>query len=1030
MTQSAISDLVSPFIKNLSCAEGANLLRGEQSLNDKIIGIYYFEFSDDNGEVDLEKFLEDYISADYYNNPGYLQWNYYLIFVREPNIVNPSWKNAIEKNDIYARKFVFSPAEVLQYFSYRPSNQSIDIDIVSTWKEKLRSVDLDEVYTENYYTEAIPRFINNDVEKENVSEQRIAAPSEQTMKIDRISNLELHDTYRPYPKPQRKFAFRKVNLLQGVNGSGKTSLLTAIELIIAGKTINDPTNAEAGNCISAVYNNDSELTDIYTPNDNVKYRKRDADWFSSSYQTGNELYRAFNRYNYFDSDAAYKLAFDEDSRHITKYLSAIALGPEFGRIQNRMSGFEERLVRELKIREKTIEAQQLRIDDANKILKAVTAAGDPQKLFDLFLRDINGLGWKGTVPKTISQPADLFDADYEKVNGIVQTLLQLMEKVQLKKIDEVQVEHRKVLASISSLTSAQKDYSDMSNAVSTAKQKVDMLQKRQDILNDARKLFDYPDAFSLASIEESLTSSKIRIERNKKTIEAFDVISNSAFFKAKETLPESKKRIQVLIDNQLQIKKQIVSQRKQLAENLDQIHLVIADIKALASKYLSLESDPMACPLCSATYAPGELEERVKQLNLQNTKDNVLTVFDEQILKADEFLADQNKLLNEASEIEKVVRLVWREDVYNSFQLDKIHLELLSIKADMTDDLKVYNDLEARKNFLTSVGISKSSLTHVKLQVEQFIPEMKFELTSKEVYLSLVASNEVELTEAERGYIQATENLSEQKAVFDKVVAAIRKPESDVEIEKYLEFQKNGYSRIIVEFEKLKEFITCSDQDDVFEISILLQKIGVSNHNYRKVISEQTQINSSNEIIRVAKAEIANILPIVEKIQKALTVIREILSTDKQELILGEFLKANEKEIQDIFLALHKPKEFSSIVFDHDTATFFLRKSSSEEMVSINKISTGQRSALALSIFLALSRKNKRGPQILLFDDPITYTDDLNILSFLDYLRSIVLNENRQVFFATANKKLAGLFEKKFMFLDDDFSSVSLLRDN
>ena len=74
---------------------------------------------------------------------------------------------------------------------------------------------------------------------------------------------------------------------------------------------------------------------------------------------------------------------------------------------------------------------------------------------------------------------------------------------------------------------------------------------------------------------------------------------------------------------------------------------------------------------------------------------------------------------------------------------------------------------------------------------------------------------------------------------------------------------------------------------------------------------------------------------------------------------------------------------------------------------------------MALSIFLALNKKLKHGPNQILFDDPVTYTDDLNILSFLDYLREMIIHENRQVVFATANQKLAGLFEKKFSFLGE-----------
>ena len=86
--------------------------------------------------------------------------------------------------------------------------------------------------------------------------------------------------------------------------------------------------------------------------------------------------------------------------------------------------------------------------------------------------------------------------------------------------------------------------------------------------------------------------------------------------------------------------------------------------------------------------------------------------------------------------------------------------------------------------------------------------------------------------------------------------------------------------------------------------------------------------------------------------------------------------------------------------------------------------------ALALSICLTLNKQLKNGPDILLFDDPVVYTDDLNVLSFLDYLRELVIKENKQIFFASANKKLAGLFEKKFSFLDEsDFKKINLSRN-
>jgi DNA repair protein SbcC/Rad50 len=72
----------------------------------------------------------------------------------------------------------------------------------------------------------------------------------------------------------------------------------------------------------------------------------------------------------------------------------------------------------------------------------------------------------------------------------------------------------------------------------------------------------------------------------------------------------------------------------------------------------------------------------------------------------------------------------------------------------------------------------------------------------------------------------------------------------------------------------------------------------------------------------------------------------------------------------------------------------------------VTAISTGQRAALALSIFLGLnSSVTTRAPR-LLFDDPIVHVDDLNVVSFLDMLRDLVILGERHVFFATANSRL------------------------
>lgn len=84
-------------------------------------------------------------------------------------------------------------------------------------------------------------------------------------------------------------------------------------------------------------------------------------------------------------------------------------------------------------------------------------------------------------------------------------------------------------------------------------------------------------------------------------------------------------------------------------------------------------------------------------------------------------------------------------------------------------------------------------------------------------------------------------------------------------------------------------------------------------------------------------------------------------------------------------------------------------------------LSSAQNNVLALSIFMgfALQQQWSKLNQIFI-DDPIQNMDDINILSFIDILRSL-FNENnmkKQIIISTHDFKLAELFRKKFRFLN------------
>ena len=213
--------------------------------------------------------------------------------------------------------------------------------------------------------------------------------------------------------------------------------------------------------------------------------------------------------------------------------------------------------------------------------------------------------------------------------------------------------------------------------------------------------------------------------------------------------------------------------------------------------------------------------------------------------------------------------------------------------------------------------------------------------------------------------------------------------------------------------------------DAVLHTAATLQ---VTAEEYSRAVREarehqQKRAAADAKLSRV-KQELAEILPRAERANVAVATLQDICENDSKEQNLTAALERHSAEITAIFQCLHSPPEFTAVSFAGDLE--LTRASGTPE--PLTHISTGQRTALAVSIFLAMNRQLPRGPRLLLFDDPVVHVDDLNALSFLDYLREVTLQGNRQLFFTTANRKLANLFQKKFAFLGDDLRTHSLTR--
>jgi len=163
----------------------------------------------------------------------------------------------------------------------------------------------------------------------------------------------------------------------------------------------------------------------------------------------------------------------------------------------------------------------------------------------------------------------------------------------------------------------------------------------------------------------------------------------------------------------------------------------------------------------------------------------------------------------------------------------------------------------------------------------------------------------------------------------------------------------------------------------------------------------------------------------IKRFGTAQTVLNKIRREHSLSAAMKSTIQLNRAAIESIFSSIHAPAEFSGL--GRALATLIRKTDGSE--AKLTGISTGQRAAFALSLFLAQNSRLTVAPPVVLIDDPIAHIDDLNSLSFLDYLREIAIKGHRQIYFATADDKFAALFERKFDFLgDENFRRFNLSR--
>ncbi len=992
-----------------------SIIRFIKKADQKPYAVCYLDFTKDlpGTQEKLNKYQDRVIGRYYFDGRPSLQWSNYLYFIANEELLANSEmqkaKELIERDRSYARKFVIMEEEldsILSPFTLVTPDTAPHSNTLSIWTDRLVNAGIDKAILSD---ESMPARIKL-IEKSILEPKPRSQPAKQKLAFKAapfIKSLELKK-YRDFPR-QRHFDFGTVNLIVGPNGSGKTSLLEAIELFYCGRNKRNPDPSLPYELIVEFVDGLIEtVTDKRTASE---FRNMNLMWYGQSEIKTNNLYQSFSRFNFLDTDAAISLA--DSASHLKDDLSKLLVGPDAAKTWDIIERVHDSLLSELR----SLKQEELNIEGELNILnKQIESASKIQYESDsihLRLNDImHSNGWQVVQRDKVSFSSTLVEPLAEMV-AITQQASEL-----------------KWIGSPVTLDGLTKYCSEVKFAIKVTEPDIsrcEELEKSQKRLKELIK----NDREALASLQQAdrLIESGVAMraeERSKqqKIISSyagwlaglndlsFDLISvedhHNLLVKCHQTAIKKRSEAEILLVNQK-------SGYKKFCDTQDRHMSLAQELRQIAGELLKISPKADECPLCHTKFKIGELSNHMAIGVDQNLEALGQTLLSEMRAQEDAIrnaaaveaimtwlmnycekagLA-QNITVREAlSEVESAKRtLATANTQFNKLSSDLISLESQGLTVEMVEEMSTsLRDVgyplaaftqEAAEQLRTKIDQNMASSSQTLEKDNKNILKLQQKITLALSSVANITKDNIDELSQLKERLATTERLRKKLSTFSASFPWL---------------EKRPLAELVIEAESVRQLAS--------ELQTALDR------------EKQAHVIFADSVKRKESLEpkLYKLNQRREKLHEAFIVLKDLQDNHSLESAMKSALQQNRASIEEIFSQIHSPAEFKSIGSDW---TSLIRKDGTESKLS--QISTGQRAALALSIFLSHNAQLRiQAPPVILIDDPIAHVDDLNSLSFLDYLRELVLTSQKQIYFATANDKLATLFERKFDFLGEE----------
>lgn len=1007
----------------------SGVLRAERRHEGRAYAVAYFDLSDAivQRSDDLTSFQEHLMGSEFFNSEGDLRWNSYMYFVAGPKSIESEQyaiaKRRIEEDRHFARKFVIAPDDLARRLGEPAANESTAApplgDVEQTWAALLKEGSLELLLGQPARKPTLDKIADGDafsIAPTRASTRAVRDPLGRGM----LRGISIQ-SFRPSSNGF-DFSFGSVNLIVGSNGTGKTSLLEAVEALYCGRVRRDATASVSG--IKGMFDEDGKLVPVSADATPAVLKARNNKWYGRADFQATALSDAFTRFNFLDTDAAFRLSTAEKPEAIREDLGKLLVGSETSSLWDYLSKLHE----ELKTRIKSLTERLPQQQQSMGLLQAEVERlkSTPSEASNLVTSYQQSLRRLAPAWPAVGEGA-LDDTERAKLEAVRQDIGRIQAAVAEIPLtsEAIEARIRRMREALDAVKKLQAERDGLVKRETDALNVVKSSEAQKSLLERWIRLIEAGVPELVANLQQS-NNRVTELRRVLRTWPGESLPPLAADYSALGVGEAQRIAAERLANAQAHEKlaQTALSQSTQLGQSLQALR---RDLHDSAIAYIERSGEVARCPVCKTDHLPSDLSLRLEEL-IASQEGGTTESFRRNLQIAHEQSA---RCAQDASTIDAIATFALVSQIASQTTCSSA---LESAKTAAVALTAAVSDLQAREVTLRNLQAQGVQIQGFdRFRDESIAPLLPADVdVNNQVDIGgLLAGIEEKVKDASAS---ATEAKTKHRALATQidevlnaalgasaqpgVVSQIASLERSLRLtEAALQYATNVTAALALAPTANFDDVGASVEATVLAFDKARYAVQADGQARTMLDQRSRELATASESFAADTGKRANLL-------RASETLTEVVAQNSLEGATKEAFDSIRERVSSIFAQIHSPQEYSLGDFTSDT---LIVSRANGNVHAVNQVSTGQRAALALSIFLALNDSAKSAPPVILIDDPVAHIDDLNTLSFLDYLREVALRGEKQVFFATADIRLAAIFQRKFEFLGGDrFKRISL----